>query len=144
MDQLPGAIVGGLAVIGIMWLWREIVPRIMTHLLQGEPKIAGTWKTTFKEAGETKHETVELFQKGRLIKGTLVLREADGESKYRFRGTFKHRILKAVYESTDPTEYECGAFAMIYRMGKMDGQYILFGTDSEDLVTSEYTWEHKR
>ena len=112
-DSILGAVVGGLLVLALVWFWNNVFPNILQVFYHHEPTIAGKWKTTFREGDKEFSETVTLNQKGRRIKGSIVLRESDDDTTtYKFQGTFRYLILSATYESTDPTDYEQGAFAL--------------------------------
>src|ERR1017187_6159010 len=108
-------IIGGLAVLLLIWLWNDVFPRVFRRLFSCEPAIGGNWKTTFKEGNKEYHELVELTQKGRKVSGKITLKlENDETAIYHFEGTFKHLILTCTYQSTDPAEYEQGVFALKY------------------------------
>ena len=67
------------------WAW----PRLRNRLQKG-PKISGEWKSTFKEDGVSKTETVDVSQIGENISGTMALTEKD---RITVTGTeLKHRI----------------------------------------------------
>lgn len=143
MEGIAYTIIGGLAVLALVWFWNDPLPRILQRFYHHEPTIAGRWKTTFRERDRDYHETVSLKQKGRRVKGEIVLREPEDETTiYRFEGTFKYLMLRCTYESTDPGGYEQGAFALRYtRHQTFEGQYILLSRESEQLISSDYVWE---
>jgi len=108
------------------------------------PDIGGEWETTFQEGGEEFHETVILKQIGLNVKGSITL---VGENpKYRFEGTFINLLLVCTYYSTDPRDYERGAFALLYdTMRNLNGQYIFISNQAgvDKLFPSDYKWKRK-
>ena len=142
LDSILGAVVGGLLVLALVWFWNNVLPNILQVFYHHEPSIGGKWKTTFREGDKEFNESVTLTQRGRRIKGSIVLRESDDETTtYKFQGTFRYLILSGTYESTDPTDYEQGAFALRYtRHGTFTGQHILLSRKAEQLISSDYEW----
>ena len=134
------SVVGGFVVLFLRWFWNDIIPRILQRFYHHEPSIDGKWRTTFSEGEVEYHETITVKQKGRKVKGEIALREGDEDTIYKLEGTFKYLILTGTYESTNPTEYEQGAFALRYIKGNFRGQYVLLSKESEELISSEYEW----
>jgi hypothetical protein len=142
IDNLLYSVIGGLVVLVVVWFWNNVLPRILQQFYHHEPSVEGKWRTTFREDGTEYHETVTLTQKGRRVRGEIALNDATDETTmYKFEGTFKHLILTGTYCSTDPTDYEQGAFALRYtRQGLFKGQHALISKQSEQLISSDYEW----
>ncbi len=134
------SVAGGLVVLALIWLWRNVIPQITQRFLHQEPSINGKWNTSFKEGENEFHEVVTLKQRGRKVAGQIVLKEEQEDSVYTFEGTFKHLILTCTYKSTDPSEYEQGVFALRYTRGKFIGQHVLISKLSDKLISSDYDW----
>lgn len=93
MVEITYSIIGGLIVLILIWLWNNVIPRIMQRFLHQEPSINGKWNTTFKEDTHTFNEVVTLIQKGRRVSGQIVLKlEQQEDSVYTFEGSFKYLI----------------------------------------------------
>ena len=76
------------------------------------------------------------------MNGEITFKESsDVTTVYNFEGTFRFLILTGTYQSTDPTDYEQGAFALRYKKGKLIGQHALLSKNSDDLISSDYVWE---
>ncbi len=141
MEQIAIAIVGGLGVILLQWLWQSVLPAVVLRFQKNEPRIGGMWKTRFEEGGQTYYEKVTLKQRGRNVKADIVLHEDDGETVYKFDGTFKNLILSGTYQSADEADYERGAILLRYTPSrKFVGQNVFFSKTSERLVPSHYEW----
>lgn len=132
------------AVLGTVlgWLWKKYLwEKIPGRFLQRQTKIAGRWRTEFKEDEHPYSETVTLHQRGREVTADFELEE-DGEvTKYRFSGTFQNLILSGTYYSTDETDFERGTILLRYtRHGTFEGQNSFFSRHSDDVVSSPYKW----
>ena len=109
--------------------------------------ISGKWKTAFKEGGQDYSEKVSLELIGDKVKGEIELIDPNDHDKitdtYRFKGVFKERVLTATWVSNDPTDYEMGAFALIYEKKEFKGQYIFFSSENrgDEIIASDYEWE---
>ena len=135
-------IVGGLIVATLVWVWRSYFWKKITELFsRKQPKIAGRWRTEFKEDAHSYSEKVTLYQRGRRVTADFELEE-DGEiTKYHFSGTFQDLILLGTYHSTDETDFERGTILLRYTMrGTFEGQNSFFSKHSEDVVSSPYKW----
>lgn len=146
VSTLLTAVAGGIIVAILQYAWNNWFPPIIQKFYRDEPQIGGEWRTTFTEGNKEYHEQVTLKQKGRRVSGRIILTtdSDDGTTTYSFEGQFKNTILSATYESSDPSDYEQGAFVLHYRKGKrFDGQYILSSKESEDLISSPYNWRPK-
>jgi hypothetical protein len=143
--EISYGVIGALVASVLIWAWHNVLPQALQYCYRDEPRIGGKWKTTFKEGDTEYRETVTVRQKGRRIKGTIVLHEKNDETTtYKFEGRFKFLILTGTYESIDPADFEQGAFALHYtRVGTFVGQYILFSKESDHLISSPYNWECK-
>lgn len=142
--ELLCAIGGGLVVAVLIWAWTNLLPLIMQRFYRDEPRIDRCrWKTTFQEENREYHEIVTLRQKGRRIQGQIDLHEeGSGVTSYLFEGVFKHLILTATYEPTDPADIERGTFTLKYNnQNKFIGQYIFFSEEPDKIISSHYTWE---
>ena len=140
-SSVQPSVVGGLIVIVLAALWREVLPRLLQRFFYDEPRLPPNWKTTYEEGEQDYHENVTLTQNGRRVTGEVVLREGEDKTTYKFEGTFRHLFLTATYQSTDPADYEQGAFALRYkRNGTFVGQHVLLSNKSEELVSSRYEW----
>ena len=132
-----------LAVVIFVWAWLKAVPAFLMRV-QNEIVLARSWGTKFTENGKDYEETVSLVQSGRHVVGKIKLKVSQTQvSEYAFEGTFRHRVLTATYCTTNPSEYEQGAFALKYVKNRLEGYYILFSKnteDAEDLVASRYEW----
>ncbi len=141
MVEITYSVIGGLVVLILIWLWNNVIPRIMQKFLHQEPSINGKWNTTFKENTQTFNEVVTLVQRGRRVSGQIVLKlEQQEDSVYTFEGTFKYLILTCTYKSTDPAEIEQGVFALHYTKGKFVGQHVLISKVTDKLISSDYEW----
>ncbi len=141
LDQIVPGILSGLAVLGIVWLARNVVPDIWLRFGTNEPRIAGKWKTEFEEDGKSYEEKVDLRQRGRKVSAKIVLEEDGEETIYEFSGTFQNLILSGTYDSTDKEEYERGAILLRYVGKGFVGRNAFFSKTSEDEVkASPYKW----
>ena len=131
----------GLIVAVLVWMWRRYLWEKITGLFpQRQTKIAGRWRTEFKEDEHSYSETVTLHQRGRRITADFELEE-DGEvTKYRFSGTFQDLILSGTYYSTDETDVERGTILLRYMKREFKGQNSFFSKHSENVVSSSYKW----
>lgn len=144
-NEVIYSVLGGLIVLVLIWLWNNVFPPIIQRFYRDEPKIGGSWKTTFWENQKEYHETVTIRQKGRKVRGTIVLHEDEQQvTTYKFEGRFKYLVLTGTYDCTDPTDIEQGAFALHYKQGKFSGKHILFSKESDKLISSDYHWERRR
>ena len=143
MSDLAFTVVGGLIVAVLIWAWNNVLPPVMQRFYRDEPTIGGKWRTTFREGNREYRETVTLKQRGRRVRGEIVLHEPPDEvTTYKFEGRFKYLILTGTYQSTDPSDYEQGAFALKYtRQNTFVGQYVLFSKQADHLISSPYEWE---
>lgn len=136
-----GSIIGGFVLLFVQWAWRRGWFSRATWFQTSEPRIVGKWKTQFEEKGQIYSENVTLRQRGRTVTADIVLREGEGETVYKFDGTFKNLILSGTYQSVDQADYERGAILLRYTTkGKFVGQNIFFSKTSESLVPSPYEW----
>ena len=146
MDPLAtgviGSVLGGFVVLLIQWFWRSLLPSISPRLQKNGPRIAGKWRTTFKEEGQEYHESVTLRQHGRNVMADITLREDNNdETIYKFVGTFRNLVLSGTYQSTDEADFERGAILLRYtQRGTFVGQNLFFSKTSEHLVSSDYEW----
>lgn len=136
------SVVGGIVTAILIWAWTNLLPLLQGLMNRDEPRVGKKWKTTFKEGNVVYHENVTLKQRGRKIRGEIVLQSDAGEvTTYRLEGNFKHLILTGTYESTNKADYERGAFALRYtNRKKFTGHYILFSKGSDQLISSQYEW----
>ncbi len=110
-------------------------------------QLSENWKTTFseKQAGKNKvfHETVNLTRSGSKVTGTITFEEENELSKYFFEGSFMHNILTCTYRSTDPEDWERGAFALEYGKKVFEGYYVFRSKEKAGLKIkpSPYRWE---
>ena len=143
LERLFDAFVGGVLVLLAIWLWKDVFPRVVQRFRRDEPLLSAKWKTTFVEEGREYHETVTLVQKGRRVGGHISLRESDDEiATYRFEAMFRHLILSGTYQSTDPGNFEQGAFAIRYLPQKaFKGQYIVLSQTTGTFIAVDYAWE---
>ena len=62
MDPLEigviGSVLGGSILLLAQWFWRSLLSSIVLRFQKNEPRIAGKWRTTFKEEGQEYHESV--------------------------------------------------------------------------------------
>lgn len=142
MNQVIASLIGGIIVLILQWVWKTALPELSLRFLRNEPRIAGEWKTTFKENGKEYNENVTLKQRGRNITGVILLKEEEDEDTvYNFSGTFKNLILSGTYVSRDEADFERGVILLKYLgKGKFTGQNIFFSKTSEKLVPSDYEW----
>ena len=141
--QVVASLVGGILVLLLQWVWKTALPELALRFQKNEPRIAGRWKTTFKENGKEYHENVTLKQRGRSITGVILLKEEENAEDivYNFTGTFKNLILSGTYVSTDEADFERGVILLRYLgKGKFIGQNIFFSKTSEKLIPSDYVW----
>ena len=141
-DSWLVAIGAGLIVAFLLWMWRSYFwEKITGRFPQKQPKIAGRWRTEFKEDAHSYTENVTLYQRGRRVTADFELEE-DGEvTKYRFSGTFQDLILSGTYYSIDEADFERGTILLRYTMrGTFEGQNSFFSKRSEELVSSPYKW----
>lgn len=145
MLEIFYSVVGGFIVLAVMWILKIPIPFLLQRIVYQEPTISGEWTTVFHENDQTFHENVTLKQRGRRVTGKIVLRLSESENPvYEFEGTFKHLIMTCTYRSTDPSEYERGAFALRYtKKKKFIGQHVLISKESEKLISSDYEWSQK-
>ena len=95
-------VIASLIGAALIWLWTGILQPYLMRIYRGEPKLEKRWMTTFQEDGREMHESVSLMQIGLNVRGTIKLTDTNGRyTTYRFRGTFRHRILAATYDSTE-------------------------------------------
>ena len=110
---------------------------------QKQPKISGTWRSTFEEDGKECHELVKVEQDGTKIKGTIEL--IDEETVvYPFSAIFDNGIIRGLYWSDDESYFERGAFVMKQSGNKtFNGQYIFSSRSSlgKDIKGSDYAWK---
>ena len=102
MDPLEigviGSVLGGSILLLAQWFWRSPLSSIVLRFQKNEPRIAGKWRTTFKEEGQEYHESVTLRQHGRNIMADIILREDNNdETVYKFVGTFRNLVLSGTY-----------------------------------------------
>ena len=146
MDPLEigviGSVLGGSILLLAQWFWRSPLSSIVLRFQKNEPRIAGKWRTSFKEEGQEYHESVTLRQHGRNIMADIILREDNNdETVYKFVGTFRNLVLSGTYQSTDESDFERGAILLRYiQRGTFVGQNLFFSKKSEHLVSSDYEW----
>ena len=141
--QIIASLIGGILVLFLQWLWKNALPDLVLRFQKNEPRIAGKWKTTFKENGKEYHENVTLRQRGRNITGVILLKEEEDaeDTVYNFSGTFKNLILSGTYVSTDEADFERGVILLRYLgRGRFTGQNIFSSKTSEKLIASDYEW----
>jgi hypothetical protein len=109
-----------------------------------EPSIVGKWNTAFQEGGKDAHEEVTVRQRGSRVRGQIALRSEDETEIYDFEGTFKNLILTGTYGSTDPEDIERGVFVLSYARGKLTGQYARPSRESDEMISSPYTWQRPK
>lgn len=145
-----GISIGGIFRDALMALWGKLINRLPwagKNNTGNTLTINGEWETTFTEGGQKYNEKVSLDLIGSNVKGEINLIDPNDRSKvtdtYRFKGVFKDRVLAATYESNDPTDYEMGAFALLYEKRQFEGQYIFFSNENgrERIIASPYTWK---
>jgi len=142
IDNIISAVIGGIVLLILIWLYKVILPAISIHLLQTGPVISGKWKTTFKEDGKVYNESVTLKQFGRKISATIVLKEDDDQIKYHFKGTFQNLILSGTYACEDEANFERGSILLRYtKVHKFVGQNSFLSKTTSDVVSSKYEWE---
>jgi len=141
LDNVVASICGGVLVLILRWLWKEVLPALVIRFQKNEPRIGGRWKTSFEEDGKTYSENVTLKQRGRRISATIILKEGDEDIVYQFTGTFQNLVLSGTYVSMDEEDFERGAILLRYtQKGKFVGQNSFFSKTSEKLVSSSYEW----
>ena len=129
-----------------VWFWFSS-PKHGKAYEGGDLNIRGKWETRFEENGKIYNEKISIDQKENNVSGLIELLDFDDPStvtdRYDFDGIFKDRVLTGTYEATDSSDYERGAFTLIYEKKKFKGQYIFFSTenDREKIVTSKYEWK---
>ena len=142
------SIVGGLIVLVIVWILRRVGVRfkiMVERISRHEPDIGGKWVTEYEEDGQTYNENVTINQRGSSVGGEIRPKAPnDDDEIYKFKGTFKHRILTAEYWSPDEKDYERGTFVLQLVARELRGQHILFASDTDELITSRYVWRKKK
>ncbi len=116
----------------------------------GDLNIEGEWKTKFEENDKIYNEKISVNQNGNHVSGLIELLDLKDPSlvtdRYEFNGIFKDRILTGTYEATDTSDYERGAFTLIYENKRFKGRYIFFSMENEreEIVASKYEWKRPK
>ncbi len=140
-ENALAGLIGAIVLLFLQWIWKDVMPSIFIRFQKNEPRIAGKWRTSFDEEGKAYTEKVTLKQRGRKLKGTIVLKDGEEEIIYDFIGTFQNLILSGVYASTDQANFERGAVLLQYTSkNAFVGQQSFFSKKSERLVSSNYEW----
>jgi hypothetical protein len=141
-------IVGGLAVVGIVWLLKLLWSYgklLLDHLSYSSVKIEGMWKTELGTDAYT--ESVDLKRFGYRVWGTITCvsspNNVDNGKIYKFSGSFKDRILVASYQPKDDSGFiDPGTLLLELVDGKrtLRGHTLLYHHAKNRLETWKYTW----